>query len=136
MYNLYTRMRLTDGREGLLLGSIFRGPGDPEQLDILTDDYVKVICRHDQVKVIRRHGETSPLSPEPGGDKTKVYPVERDNIHRLREAVWHDHYQRCGVWEDGPYSDTWNSGDIKPLPEQDDIREKPEAFAQQLKLID
>jgi len=135
MLKLYTRLRLPDGREGLLLGSVCWGPGDPEQMDVLTDDYVKVICLPDQVKMIRRYGETVPLSKNPGGDRTKVYLVERDNINCLREAIWHDHYQRFGETSYGRYQDSWKHGDVKLLPKKEDIRESREAFAQQLRLF-
>jgi len=135
MLKLYTRLRLPDGREGLLLCSVCRGPGDPEQMGILTDDYVRVICRPDQVKMIKRYGETVPLSNNPGGDKTKVYPVERDNINLLREAVWHEHYQKFGEASYGRYQDSWKRGDVKLLPKKEDIRESREAFTQQFSLF-
>ena len=105
-------------------------------MDVLTDDYVKVICRHDQVEIIKRHGETVPLSENPGGNKTKVYPVERDNINRLREAIWHTHYQRFGDTSYGKYQDSWKRGDVKLLPKKEDIRESREAFAQQFRLFE
>ena len=136
MLNLYVRVRLPDGREGLLLGQVFQGPSDiPKKMDVLTDGYVRVVCRHNQVKVIRRQGDTAPLEDGPGGDKTKVYPMEKSNIHRLREAIWHDHYQKFGADSFGMYQDSWKSGDIKELPEDEDIREKSEAFAQQIRLF-
>ena len=134
MLNLNIRVRLPDGREGILLGQVFRSSlQDPEEMYVLTDDYVRITCRHNQVKVIRRHGDTVPLEAGPGGDKTKVYEVERDNIKRLREAIWHDHYQNFG-YSDGMYADTWKSGDIKPLPKDEDIRQLPAQFEQQIPL--
>ena len=134
MLNLNIRVRLPDGREGILLGQVFRSSlQDPEEMDVLTDDYVRITCRHNQVKVIRRRGDTVPLEAEPGGNKTKVYEVERDNTKRLREAIWHDHYQNFGCFG-GMYADTWKSGDIKPLPKDEDIRQLPAQFGQQIPL--
>lgn len=128
------RVRLPDGREGILLGQVIRlSLQDPEEMDVLTDDYVRITCRHNQVKVIQRRGNTVPLEEGPGGNKTKVYEVERDNVKRLREAIWHDHYQSSGYF-DGMYSETWKSGDIKPLPKDEDIRQLPAQFGQQIPL--
>lgn len=117
-----------------MLGQAFKpGRDGPTGMDVLTDDYTRVTCRENQVKAIKRRGDTRPFSEKPGGDRTKVYDIERDNILRLEEAIWHDHYQKCGFWPGG-YAKTWESGDIKPSPKDEDIRQLPSQFDEQIPL--
>jgi hypothetical protein len=134
-FRLNERVRLSDRREGLV-NSIFSGgapPGDkrpPDIITVLADDYVQVECWPWQVaKTKRVKGYTVDRvlvkSKDPEGS---FYQVELDNIARLRMAIWHDHWDRCGLVVApeygliGQYLDEYRNGNKVPLPECEDIR--------------
>lgn len=139
------RVSLPDGREGFVLGILCR-PDDTESVDVMTDSYVKVTCRPDQVQVVKRKtGDLEPVDSSPGGNKHRVYPIERTNHERLRRAIWHEHWKRHGNAEDfitgngssyDEYARLYLEGKLEPMPVKEDIRAEQVSQRRQLNLFE
>ena len=129
-FRLNERVRLPDRREGQVQ-SIFSGgapPGGefpPRVITVLTDNYVQVECWPWQVAKLKRTPGQTVKSKDPEG---RFYQVELDNIARLRMAIWHDHWDRCGLVVApeygliGQYLNEYRAGNKVALPEREDIR--------------
>lgn len=121
-FNLDDRVRITDGREGFVLGGVYQG-GRCIEVTVMTDDYIEVKCLETHLRKIRRNGPTKPF----GQEKKLIYPIEATNHMKLREAILHDHWARCGNSRGGsPYPEffrDYKAGRVIPLPAVEDIRD-------------
>ncbi len=120
-WRLYDRVRLPDGREGILHGQMWRG-ADPAEAMVLTDDYVEVTCLQSQLASARRHGRTVRYTD--GTNVAWVYRVEVDNLRRLQLGTAHEGFAEhgCPDWPDYEPARLWRLGQREHAPPREDIR--------------
>src|SRR5574343_6175 len=119
--DLNIRVRLPDGREGVLIGT--RESGGVPLGRVLTDGYEDVLLQLSGLTVRRRTGTTVKF------EGSRMYPIEAENIQRLHTAIWHSHWSN---WNNGtalaskayPYADwfaAWERGEKVPLPAEENL---------------
>ena len=133
-FDLDKRVRLPDGREGFVIGGVYKG-AQTLGITVMLDDYIEVECREDQLIKIKRVGELK----EYGQEKKRLLPVEIANHEKLRCAIWHDHWSRFGLKNEKTafpaYSKEYREGRIVPLPGREDIRQSDSSATRQLVLF-
>lgn len=138
---MHERVRLVDGRPGLVIG-IMHSPSKEEEYHILTDDYCRVDCRPDQLTVIKRTGEVFDFDKHNPGPK--LLAIEIENIMKLRKGIWHDHYKRFPPkiliidgkeYSAGNYYDSWQRGERQELPVFQNIVDHDATAEKQLSLF-
>jgi len=132
-FDLDKRVRLSDGRDGFVIGGAYKG-GQTLGITVMLDNYIEVECREDQLTKIKRVGELK----EYGQEKKRLLPLEITNHEKLRCAIWHDHWSRFGIGTESAspvYSKEYREGRIVPLPGREDIRETDSLATRQLILF-
>jgi len=108
-----SRVRLPDGRAGILHGLLWQGMKCLE-VWVMLDDYVEAKALPDQCETIKRDPAETIVYDETG-TKFKLLPIELKNLERLRKDVWRG---------------------ARRSPKRIDIREEPERAPAQLEMFE